>query len=59
MWQLLTVPMTTTTYTSPYTSPLTYSRCTIAHTLHYNDSLKSAVPTAKYLFNSYTAATQL
>lgn len=52
MWQLLTVPMASTTFTSPYTSPLTFSRCTITHTLLYNDSLKSAVPTSKYLFNS-------
>ena len=59
MWQLLTVPMTSTTFTSPYTAPLTYSRCTITHTLHYNDSLKSAVPSAKYQFNSSTAATEL
>ena len=59
LWQVLTVPMTSTTYASPYTSPLSYSRCTITHTLHYNDALKSEVPSAKYLFNSGTSATQL
>ena len=48
MWQLLTVPMTSTTYASPYSSPLSYSRCTITHTLHYNDALKSDVPSSKY-----------
>lgn len=38
MWKLLTIPMTTTTYTSGANDPNSYHRCSVYTTLHYNDS---------------------
>ena len=52
MWQRLDIPMTATTYNSPYSSPTTYSRCSVVYTLHYNNADRTPVTSTKYLFNT-------
>ena len=52
MWQLLTMPMTRSTYQSPYTDPHSYTRCSVVTTLHYNDGHITPVDTNKYLFDN-------
>lgn len=59
MWQRLDIPVTTTTYISPYTDPHSYTRCTVTHTLHYNDEQLTPVDTQKYTFYNSAYSTQL
>ena len=44
--------MTATTYNSPYSSPTTYSRCSVVYTLHFKNKERTAVTSSKYSFNS-------
>ena len=52
MWQRLDIPMTVTTYNSPYSSPTAYPRCSVVYTLHYNNADRTAVTSTKYLFTT-------
>ena len=55
MWQRLNIPMTVTSYNSPYDSPRSYSRCSVVYTLHYNNKDRTAVTNTKYRFNTVAA----
>ena len=57
MFQVLTIPMTATTYKSPYADPwntANFDRCSVTTTLHYNSVDRIAVDasTPLYQFNS-------
>ena len=52
MWQLLDIPVTKSTYDSPYTDPHSYTRCDVKTTLHYNDVHLTPVSTAKWVVDS-------
>ena len=59
MWQRLDIPVTMTTYGSPFPTPHSYVRCDIKTTLHYNDVHTTPVDTAKWVVDSASAPTQL
>ena len=57
MFQVLTIPMTATTYNSPYSDPWNtgnFDRCSVTTTLHYNtvDRIEVDSSTPLYQFNS-------
>lgn len=64
MFQVLTIPMTATTYNGPNTDPwntANFDRCSVTTTLHYNtvDRIAVDASTPLYQFDSQSQATSL